>query len=162
MFNRGPTQFLQDWWDGWTSHDEKSTKWMTVLNISACTSEQRMKGPRVIHSLLSINRSGQNFYWFYKIQFKYMKERVNNVGMVILLAIFLWVSKWMKQWNKWISLGSRECYRNKQWANGCHNLQLNLEIPKTFLRTKYLKVWKANFKIQTTRKFILGRLLITC
>lgn len=110
-----------------------------------------MKGPRVIHSLLSINRSGQNFYWFYKIQRKYMKERVNNVGMVILLAIFLWVSKWMKQWNKWISLGSRECYRNKQWANGCHNLQLNLEIPKTFLRTKYLKVWKANFKIQTTR-----------
>ena len=117
-----------------------------------------MKCPRVIHSLLSINRSGQNFYWFYKIQRKYIKERVNNVGMVILLAIFLWVSKWMKWWNKWHSLGSRECYRNKQWANSCHDLWLNLEIPKTFLRTKCHKVQKANFKIQTTRRFILGRL----
>ena len=109
-----------------------------------------MKCPRVIHSLLSINRSGQNFYWFYKIQLKYIKERVNNVGMVILfIAIFLWVSKWMKRWNKWLSLGSRECYGNKQWPNSCHDLWLNLEIPKTFLRTKLMSL-SPESKLQNT------------
>ena len=73
---------------------------------------------------------------FYEIQCKYIKENFDNVGLVILLAIFLPVSKRTKWWNKWLSLGSRECYQNKEWANSCRNLWLNLEIPKTFLRSK--------------------------
>jgi len=99
---------------------------------------------------------------FYEIQCKYIKEHVDNVGLVILLAIFLRVSKRTKCWNKWLSLRSSKCYQNKEWANSCRNLGLNLEIPKTFLRSKCHKGWKANFKMQTARKFILGRLLINC
>ena len=45
---------------------------------------------------------------FYEIQCKYIKEHVDNVGLVILLAIFLPVSKQTKWWNKWLPLGSRE------------------------------------------------------
>ena len=97
---------------------------------------------------------------FYEIQCKYIKEHVDNVGLVILLAIFLPVSKRTKWWNKWLSLGSKECYQNKEWANSCRNLWLNLEIPKTFLRSKCHEGRKANSKMQTAGKFILGRLLI--
>ena len=37
---------------------------------------------------------------FYEIQCKYVKEHVNNIGLVIPLAIFLRVSKRTKWWNK--------------------------------------------------------------
>ena len=50
---------------------------------------------------------------FYEIQCKYIKEHVDNVGLVILLAIFLPVSKRTKWWNNGFPLGRKNVIKIK-------------------------------------------------